>query len=147
MNELSKKRRMAKMKSLRDVALEYSDYARCEDCKIRDLCNNSSVFINCSWMFLAGVATGRIYRTGRLRKVKNYPMDACNKLLNHIFTFRRKYVSKCYECPIFNECKQLAFRYHSYFRHHSSFHCYFSFLLCVIFGIIDVNGERKEQQK
>lgn len=133
MNELSKKRRMAKMESLRDVALEHCDSAQCDECKIRDLCDYSYILIGCSWLYLAGVATGRIYKNGRLRKMKNYPMNACNELFNNAVEFRKKYGNKCYECPILKECTQLDCP------------CYSSFLLCVIFGIIDVYGERKER--
>lgn len=133
---MDKKRLLTKMAYIRDAALKHGKYTRCEDCKIRDVCNrflsqayrnNPSLVIECSWVFLTAVATGRIYRTGRLRKVKNYLMGACNELFNYFVAFREKYGSKCHECPISKECTQL---------NHG---CYFSFILCVMFGIIDVS--------
>lgn len=140
---MNNKRLLTKMAAIRDAALEHGNHTRCEDCKIRDVCNhflsrayrnNSSLVIECSWVFLIAVATGRIYRTGRLRKVKNYQMGDCNELFNHFVAFRKKYGSKCHECLISKECTQL------------NYSCYFSFLLCVMFGIIDVSGNRKVTQ-
>lgn len=133
--KMDRKRLMTEMTRLRDIAIEYSDYCQCDGCIIHDVCDNSYVLLGCAWLYLAGVATGRLYRTGRIRKTKNYRFAACNELFDQAAAFRKKYQIDCNECPISKECTQLAC------------HCYYSFLLCVIFGVIDVNGERKETEQ
>lgn len=125
---------MTEMTRLRDIAIEYSDYCQCDGCIIHDVCDNSYGLLGCAWLYLACVATGRLYRTGRIRKTKNYRIAACNELFDHAVAFRKKHGDKCHDCPIVDECNRLDCP------------CYYSFLLCVIFGIIDVNGERKEDE-
>lgn len=122
---------MSKMKALLNVAVEHNKTIKCSACKTNDVCEISLYPFSCVSKYLACVATGRIYKTGRLRKVKNYSMDSCNRLFDKAAAFNRTYKIDCDTCPISKECHQLGFS------------CSSSFLLCVIFGIIDVNGELK----
>lgn len=131
---MDKKSLMTEMKRLCDDALGYSDYCRCDGCKVHKLCDNSYPLLGCAWIYLAGVATGRLDRTGRIRKTKNYRLETCNELYVHALNFRKKHSDNCNECPIWEECKQLGCI------------CYYSFLLCVMFNVIDVNDERKKEE-
>lgn len=121
---------MSKMKDLLNVAVEHSKSIKCHDCKTKDVCEVLYP-LECVTKYLACIATGRIYKTGSLRKVKNYSVEDCNRLFDKAAAFNRTYKIDCDTCPISKECHQLGFS------------CSSSFLLCVIFGIIDVNGERK----